>query len=750
MATSQTSTRAHHQPIQHATELTAGAAKADSSHVDALRGVLKTYWGFDDFLPLQQEAMQCVMEDRDSLVVLPTGGGKSLCFQAPALCREGLAIVISPLLALMKDQVDALRTCGIPAAAVNSTHSLDEKRQIAQQVEAGELRLLYMSPERLVASRTLDFLQNQQISFFAIDEAHCISAWGHDFRPEYRALRMLRERFPNAGIHAYTATATEAVRKDIAHQLGLDNAEVLVGDFRRPNLQYHVARRERGLGQICSIIDRYRGQSGIIYCITRAEVDRTCAVLQELGYTALPYHAGMSDEERIRNQDVFLTEQTDTIVATIAFGMGIDKSNVRYVIHAGMPKSLENYQQESGRAGRDGVEAECWLLYSGRDVMTWKRLIDRVPEEARGSATTALEKIERYATSVRCRHASLVEHFGQEWTHGPCDACDVCLGTLEVIDDALIVGQKILSCVLRVQERFGADYVSLVLVGSQEQRIVGAGHDKLSTWGLLQDFRRQDVRQWIEQLVAQGYLVKEGEYQTLQVTQEGRQLLAGEVTPTLLQPGKEREPARAAVDPKSWEGVDRELFDTLRQLRRDEASQRSVPAYVVFSDATLRDMARRRPSSLEQLLAVNGVGQKKAADFGEQFLSCITTYCREHGVAMDVKPQSAAVRPPTAVPSASALKAFPLFDEALSVEQVAERLGRAISTTNGYLESYVQSRKPADVSAWVPRQELQQIEELAQNAKPQRLKDIYEALSGRVGYDRIRIALAFLANRDEA
>src|SRR3954447_12834444 len=594
---------------------------------------------------------------------MPTGGGKSLCFQAPALCREGLAVVVSPLLALMKDQVDALTTCGIPAAAVNSMLSLDEKRSIAQQVETGQLRLLYMSPERLVSPRTLEFLQNQHVSFFAVDEAHCISAWGHDFRPEYRGLQALRDRFPDSSIHAYTATATETVREDIAAQLGLRDATVLVGDFRRSNLQYHVAHRERGLGQICSVIDRFRGQSGIVYCITRAEVDKTCTELRELGYSALPYHAGLSDDERIRNQEAFLTEQTDTIVATIAFGMGIDKSNVRYVVHAGMPKSLENYQQESGRAGRDGVEAECWLLYSGRDPITWKRLNERVPEEAREVAATALEKIERYATSVICRHASLVEHFGQEWTHGPCNACDVCLGKLEVIDDALIVGQKILSCVLRVNERFGADYVSLVLVGSQEQRIVAAGHDKLSTWGLLQDLRRQDVRQWIEQLVAQGYLVKEGEYQTLQVTQDGRRLLAGEVTPTLLRPGKERESTGAAVDPKSWEGVDRELFDTLRQLRRDEATQRSVPAYVVFSDATLRDMARRRPSSVEQLLEVNGVGQKKAADFGEQFLGCITTYCHEHGVAMDVRPKPAAVRPPTAMPSASALNSFPMFDE---------------------------------------------------------------------------------------
>jgi ATP-dependent DNA helicase RecQ len=716
---------------------------------DTLQQILKQYWGFDQYLPLQREAMQCVLEDRDSLAVLPTGGGKSLCFQAPAMCREGLAVVVSPLLALMKDQVDGLATCGIPAAAVNSTHSLSEKRDIARQIEAGQLRLLYMSPERLVVPRTLDFLQQHNISFFAIDEAHCISAWGHDFRPEYRGLRMLRERFPKAAIHAYTATATEQVRRDIAQQLGLRDAKVLVGDFRRLNLQYHVARRERGLGQICQVIDRFRGQSGIIYCITRAEVDKTAAVLREMGYSALPYHAGMSDDDRIRNQDAFLKEQADTIVATIAFGMGIDKSNVRYVVHAGMPKSLENYQQESGRAGRDGAEAECLLLHSGRDLMTWKRLIDRMPSEAQPAAKAALEKINCYATSVTCRHASLIEHFGQTWHDGPCHACDVCHGELDIVNDALVVGQKILSCVLRVQERFGADYVSLVLTGSQEQRILAAGHEKVSTWGILKEFRRQDVRQWIEQLVGQGFLEKEGEFNTLRVTVEGRRLLAGQVVPTLLQPAKEvRGPSRgAALD--SWEGVDQGLFESLRQLRREEAVARSVPAYIVFGDATLRDMARQRPTTIARLLDVHGVGQKKAADLGQQFVDRIVAYCGEHNVDTNVSTQSAVRQSsaPPMTPSASAVQSFPLFDEGLSVEQVAERLGRAESTTYGYLESYIRHRRVTDATRWIPRRDLAEIESAVETAGTERLKPIHEALGGRVSYERIRIAMACMANQ---
>jgi ATP-dependent DNA helicase RecQ len=381
--------------------------------------------------------------------------------------------------------------------------------------------------------------------------------------------------------------------------------------------------------------------------------------------------------------------------------------------------------------------------------MTWKRLIERMPAEAQPAATTALEKIEQYATSVQCRHASLLEHFGQQWTDGPCNACDVCLGKLEVMDDAVVIGQKILSCVLRVGERYGADYVSLVLTGSREQRIVAAGHDKLSTWGLLSDFRRQDVRQWIEQLVGQGFLCKEGEFNVIRVTTEGRRLLSGQQTPTLLRPAKQGRATTSGALLDSWDGVDRELFDTLRQLRREEATRRSVPAYIVFSDATLRDMARRRPSSIEGLLEVHGVGQKRASDFGEQFLSCITTYCGQQGIAMDVRPDLTATRRSSPTPSASAVQAFPLFDEGLTAEQVAERLGRAVSTTYGYLEAYVRQRKVTDVNVWVSNSELSRIEAAAEQAGGARLKPIHEALQGQISYERIRIAMACLANRSE-
>ena len=417
--------------------------------MEALLAVLRKYWGYDSFRPLQGEAMAAVVAGRDSVVVLPTGGGKSLCFQAPALHMPGLALVVSPLISLMKDQVDTLVDCGVPAACVNSTLTPAERRAVADEVRSGRLKLLYLSPERLMTEQTLGFLQNVDLSFIAIDEAHCISDWGHDFRPEYRALARLKEIFPGIALHAYTATATERVRTDIVAQLGLEQPEILVGSFDRPNLVYRTTRRTDRMRQIREVIDRHRDESGIIYCIRRADVESVCAELVALGHQALPYHAGIADDDRRKNQDAFIKDRAKIIVATVAFGMGIDKSDVRFVIHAAAPKSLENYQQESGRAGRDGLEAECCLFYSGADFQTWRSLQSELPPEALEAADELLSGIERFCIGVGCRHRAIIDYFGQELPGEACGACDVCLGELDYVGDALIIAQKILSCVLR-------------------------------------------------------------------------------------------------------------------------------------------------------------------------------------------------------------------------------------------------------------------------------------------------------------
>ena len=609
--------------------------------------VLRRYWGYDGFRPLQAEAMECVLSGRDSLVVLPTGGGKSLCYQVPALCRPGLGIVVSPLISLMKDQVDTLQSNGIAAAYINSSQSSQERWRVANHVLSGELKLLYIAPERLVQPRTIDFLGQVPLAMIAVDEAHCISEWGHDFRPEYRSLHLLRQRFPEISLHAFTATATPRVREDIVRQLHLRDPQILVGSFDRPNLVYRVMRRSERLEQIQQTIDRHRGESGIVYCNTRRDVEELHESLTHLGYRTAPYHAGLDEKKRHRSQEQFVEDQIDTIIATVAFGMGIDKPDVRYVIHAGMPKSLENYQQESGRAGRDGLASECVLLYSGADVVSWRKRIsgDFPPDadvkveppdpEVVAASLESVAAMAAYCTGANCRHRALVNYFGQELAGDSCRACDICLGEVDFVPDALILTQKILSSVVRQQQRFGGEYTALVLKGAHDARIQQNGHQSLSTYALLKKESLRTIRDWIDQLVGQGYLTKTGEYNVLQVTPAGWNVLRGEGTPRLLKPVREssaqkeeRKKKRGSVESESWDGVDRDLFQLLRSLRSEQAEQLGVPPYIVFGDASLRDMARRKPQTLAEFRSIKGVGEKKLADFGDTFIACIQQYIR--------------------------------------------------------------------------------------------------------------------------
>ncbi|MDG2129624.1 MAG: DNA helicase RecQ [Fuerstiella sp.] len=595
--------------------------------MDSLLSVIRKHWGYDSFRPLQREAMTAAMESQDSLTVLPTGGGKSLCYQAPAVHRDGMAVVVSPLIALMKDQVDALSECGVPAAYVNSSLTAQERMEVAGRVRRGELKMLFAAPERLVQQRTIEFLADVELSFIAIDEAHCISNWGHDFRPEYRRLSDLRQAFPDISIHAFTATATERVRRDIGEQLKLKAPRILVGSFDRPNLLYRVERRHDVIGQIREVIDRHPNESGIVYCISRSSVEETASTLSSLGYRTLPYHAGLEPDRRKANQEAFIDEKTDIIVATVAFGMGIDKSNVRYVVHAEMPRSIEAYQQESGRAGRDGLEAECSLIYSGRDTSTWEFLINQSEnEDNRVTSLQALGRMESFCFSSVCRHRQLVGHFGQQLEKENCGACDVCLNEIESLQDPLVLAQKIISSIYRQEQRYGAEYTSLVLRGSKSKKVLTNGHDQLSTYGLLKDESERDLRGWIDQLVAQGLLRRSGEYSVLVITDTGFQLLKGELTPQLTRPKTRRQAASAT---HKWEGVDRGLFENLRQMRMDIAAERGVPPYVIFGDMTLRELARFRPTRAGDLLQIYGIGQQKQAEFGGTVIERITEYCLE-------------------------------------------------------------------------------------------------------------------------
>ncbi len=609
--------------------------------------------------------MHAILDARDSVVVLPTGGGKSLCFQAPAVvdiadfglriadsarsiespirnpqsgirnpqCR-GVALVVSPLISLMKDQVDGLRVDGVAASYLNSTLLPHERDGVLASVREGRCRLLYVSPERLVGegSQALRrLLQQAGVRFVAIDEAHCISQWGHDFRPEYRQLGRLRDEFPEVSFHAFTATATERVRSDIVGELRLRDPLVLVGSFDRPNLTYRVVRRGNLHKQLLDILARHDGEAGIVYCSSRRETESLAEWLQEEHHRAVPYHAGLTDQVRSRHQEMFLDEQVDIVVATVAFGMGIDRSNVRFVVHAGAPRSPEHYQQESGRAGRDGLPAECVLIYSGSDFMRWRQMLESNGEWS-DSARTLLRDMERYAAGTRCRHRSLVEYFGQMYERPECGACDWCLKELDAVPDSVTVAQKILSCVARVKQTWGTAHVTDVLTGRATEKVVAAGHDALSTFGLLEAESTAAIRGYIEQLVGDGLLAREGDpYPVLRLTPAGASLLRGGGACVLyreIKPPASRKRTRSTLRDSFAVTVDSDLFDVLRDVRLRLARERGVPPYVIFHDTTLRDMAQRRPKTMADLHEIYGVGAKKAADFGDLFLDAIRTFRR--------------------------------------------------------------------------------------------------------------------------
>ncbi|MBC8469007.1 MAG: DNA helicase RecQ [Planctomycetes bacterium] len=721
--------------------------------MENIQKALSKYWGYDGFLPLQKQAMECITRRQDSIVVLPTGGGKSLCFQAPAVTMPGLAVVVSPLISLMKDQVDALTECGVSAMRIDSSMSVSERDNVIARINEQTLKLLYLSPERFLSDGFVDFLKKTKLSFIAVDEAHCVSMWGHDFRPEYRQLGSLKQIFPDVTIAAYTATATEHVRNDIAEQLRLKNPQMLIGSFDRPNLVYKVRPRKTILKQVCAVLDRHKGESGIIYCIRRKDVDSMCAQLAAKGYSVVPYHAGMTDEDRKKNQEQFINEKVDTIVATIAFGMGIDKSNVRYVIHTGMPKSLEHYQQESGRAGRDGLEAECCLFYSGGDYGIWKSLMRDMPAEARKIAMIKLSGIYSYCTGGVCRHKAILRYFGQDLNKDNCTACDMCLGELDCIDDLLVTAQKILSCIARLDQRFGGTYTALVLTGSEDKRIIENNHDKLSTYGLLSDYSKHIVHDWIEQLAGQDYIEKSGEYNVLNITEKGWRVLKGTETPRLLKP-VERPVKASKIVTDSWEGVDKGLFEALRKLRATIASKKKVPAYVVFGDTTLRDIARRRPSTLDGFLGVKGVGEAKCKQYGEVVLAAIKDYCQTNSLEMDVgaTSETTSFDPPTGEPqkglklSKARQLAFDMFEQKLSIEEVAKSVNRAESTTIQYLVEYIKRENINKPYPWVDEQTFGRIIDAMKQVGSGRMKPIFDLLNGEIDYNQIRISVACLCN----
>ncbi|MDD2499626.1 MAG: DNA helicase RecQ [Geobacter sp.] len=592
-----------------------------------IQHTLKTVFGFHDFRPPQQEVIERVMAGEDVFLVMPTGGGKSLCYQIPALHRDGLAIVVSPLIALMKDQMDALIANGVQAACLNSSLSAAEAGRVFQQLDKGTLDLLYVAPERLMMPEFLERLGTLKLALFAIDEAHCISQWGHDFRPEYTQLGRLRPLFPAVPIVAMTATADPETRKDILGQLGLPNATVFVAGFDRPNITYTVIPKQKPLAQLGSFLRNRRDEAGIIYALSRKRVDQVAKQLQAAGFSAAAYHAGLPDDERKRVQEAFQRDDIRIVVATVAFGMGIDKPNVRFVVHYDMPKSVESYYQETGRAGRDGLPSEALMLFGMGDVMTARKLIENCDNAERVRIEIQkLNAMVAYGEALSCRRRALLSYFGDQRDHD-CGNCDICTDPPQRFD-ATVQAQKALSCVYRTGERFGMMHLIEVLRGSKNQRVLDLKHDKLSTWGIGADTSAAQWENIIRQLIHLGYLSQDfTRFGALSLSSAARPVLKGEMVVTLGMPRNtvetvERTRKRAGAK----KDYDQTLFDKLRALRKQIADTAKLPPFVVFSDATLAGMAHSHPQNLQEMRQVSGVGDRKLQQYGDAFLAEIRQY----------------------------------------------------------------------------------------------------------------------------
>ena len=593
--------------------------------------LLRSRFGYESFRPLQAEIIDNVLARQDTLILMPTGGGKSLCYQLPALLLEGSTLVISPLIALMKDQVDALNATGMTAAYINSSLSSPEVLRVQAQVRQGNVKLLYVAPERLALPGFQRFLRELNLSLIAIDEAHCISEWGHEFRPDYRNLRQLRQDFPWTPVIALTATATERVRQDIIDQLALQRGKTFLSSFNRENLRYSVLPKQKSWEQLIALLDNHRDHSTIIYCLSRQETEDIAVGLRERGYRARAYHAGLDNETRRLTQEDFVRDRVPIIVATIAFGMGIDKPDVRLVVHHSLPKSIEGYYQETGRAGRDGLPSECVLFYSYGDKVRQDYFINRMDDES--EQKNAREKIARmveYAQLSSCRRRFLLEYFGESWIGEGCGGCDVCIDPRKEFD-ATEIAQKILSAVIRTGERFGVAYVGRVLLGSKDKRVLEMGHHELSVYGIAKDWERSELREITRQLQDKGLLAQgSGEYPTLLVTREGREFLRRRDRLVLYRPIESRRAESKRSAPSMDIDYDRGLFEELRALRRRLADERNLPPYVVFGDTSLRHMATVCPRTIEEFAHVWGVGAAKLQDYGQQFVDVICAYASAH------------------------------------------------------------------------------------------------------------------------
>jgi ATP-dependent DNA helicase RecQ len=707
----------------------------------SLLPILKQTFGFASFRPLQEEIIRDALDGRDVFALLPTGGGKSLCFQLPALVKPGLVVVVSPLIALMKDQVDALRASGVAATFLNSSIETAESRSRLRGLHQGEYRLLYVAPERLMLSGFLDDLRNWRVNLIAVDEAHCVSEWGHDFRPEYRQLSKLRDLFPKVPMMALTATATERVRTDIIKHLRLREPGRYEASFNRPNLTYRVLAKAKPYEQTLEFVRGRPRESGIVYCQSRKSTEILAERLNADGVRAQPYHAGLTPEERSRNQELFLRDEVRVICATIAFGMGINKPNVRFVIHYDLPKNVEGYYQETGRAGRDGLPAECLLLFSAGDVVKQRRFVDEKPDPAEQQvARDQLQRMVHYAESSGCRRRELLGYFGEEFEADNCGGCDSCLSPREKFDGTL-AAQKLLSCVYRIREKnefgVGLNHVVEVLTGADTEKIRRWSHERLSTYGIGREHGRAEWAEIGRELIRLGLLRQTADkFSVVELTDAGLQALTRREKVTLTKPVARTEPAANRAGQVSCDEV---LFDRLRQLRKRLADERNVPAYIVFSDLALRQMARDYPANEREFARISGVGEKKLHEFGSVFLAEIAAHLQANPRQVFAEASFQSTPAAKAYLTDTIRATLQAFRDGKTVEEIATQRKLTPGTIFGHLNSAAEAGERIELGRLLTVEQQREIEEVFTQTGFGNLTRAKELLGERFEYGQLRI-----------
>jgi len=699
------------------------------------KNYLKQYFGYDEFRPMQAEIIETVIAKKDCLVLMPTGGGKSITFQIPALIQDGITIVVSPLIALMKDQVDSLVANGIKAAFLNSSQSSSEIQLIEKKVLNGEIKILYVSPEKIVSENFSFFLKQLNINLFAIDEAHCISQWGHDFRPEYTQLKFIKKYYPEVPIIALTATADKITARDIIKQLEMVEAKQFIASFDRPNLSLNVMSGQKRIEKILEFLKKHKNQSGIIYCLSRKSTEEVAARLITEGYNANFYHAGMSSENRSEVQTKFINDNIEIICATIAFGMGIDKSNVRWVIHYNMPKNIENYYQEIGRSGRDGSKSDTLMFYSYQDVTIYRNFISE-SNSNKDVELAKLQRIQEFAEAQTCRRKILLSYFG-EYLEKDCGNCDVCQNPPEHLDGT-IIAQMALSAIVRLEEKVGVVMLIDVLRGSHKADLMEKGYDKIKTYGVGKNIGFYDWQQYILQLINQGFIeIAFDQNNNLKTTNAAQFVLKKQRKVILAKPTEphSRQDENNVVE-KSLPKIkvlNDSLFERLRQLRKTIATTENVPAYIIFNDTTLEEMVAKKPTSFDEMANIMGVGEFKNKKYGENFISEIVAFIREKTI------EGAKIKGATYIIS------YEMFNSGKTVEQIAKERNLAETTIISHLSEAYNSNKPINIDRVISQTELEQVKNAIKIVGDSNiLKPIFEHLNGEINYGKIKFAINYI------